>query len=33
MAAGTIDEVILMALKSKNRGQQALFQALKSLRK
>ena len=33
MASGTIDEIILMALKSKNRGQQALFQALKNLRK
>lgn len=33
MASGTIDEVMLLALKSKNRGQQALFQALKSLRK
>lgn len=31
MASGTIDEVMLMALKSKNRGQQALFTALKSL--
>lgn len=33
MAKGTIDEVILMALKSKHRGQQALFDALKKLRK
>jgi SNF2 family DNA or RNA helicase len=32
MASGTIDEVMLMALKGKNRGQQALFEALKSLR-
>jgi SNF2 family DNA or RNA helicase len=31
MASGTIDEVILMVLKSKDRGQQALFTALKSL--
>lgn len=33
MASGTIDELILQVLKSKNRGQQALFQALKKYRK
>jgi SNF2 family DNA or RNA helicase len=33
MARGTIDEVMLTALKSKKRGQQALFDALKNLRK
>lgn len=32
MAKGTIDSVILRALKSKNRGQNALFDALKKLR-
>ena len=32
LASGTIDEVILMALKSKDRGQQALFNALKTYR-
>lgn len=33
IARNTIDEVILSALKSKKRGQNALFEALKSLRK
>ena len=33
MARGTIDEVMLTALKSKRRGQNALFDALKKLRK
>ncbi len=33
MARGTIDEVILKALKSKKRGQDALFSALKELKK
>lgn len=33
MARGTIDEVMLAATKSKRRGQNALFDALKSLRK
>jgi SNF2 family DNA or RNA helicase len=33
MARGTIDEVMLTALKGKKRGQQALFDALKNLRK
>lgn len=33
LAKGTIDEVMLQALKSKNRGQNALFDALKKLRK
>lgn len=32
LAAGTIDEIMLMALKMKNRGQQALFSALKTIR-
>jgi SNF2 family DNA or RNA helicase len=32
LSAGTIDEVILAALKGKARGQQALFKALKTLR-
>lgn len=32
MASGTIDEVMLMALKGKNKGQQALFSALQTLR-
>jgi hypothetical protein len=31
MASGTVDEVMLMILKGKNRGQQSLFTALKSL--
>lgn len=33
MARGTIDEVMLTALKSKRKGQNALFDALKKLRK
>ena len=33
MARGTIDEVVLAAVKSKRRGQNALFDALKKLRK
>ena len=33
MARGTIDEVMLTALKSKRKGQNALFEALKNLRK
>lgn len=33
MARGTIDEVMLSALKSKRKGQNALFDALKKLRK
>jgi len=33
MARGTIDEVMLSALKSKRKGQNALFEALKNLRK
>jgi hypothetical protein len=32
MASGTIDEVMLLALKSKDRGQQALFSALQTLK-
>ena len=32
IASSTIDEVILLALKSKDRGQQALFQALQTMR-
>jgi SNF2 family DNA or RNA helicase len=32
IASGTIDEVVLTALKGKERGQQALFKALKTLR-
>lgn len=32
MASGTIDEVVLMALKMKNKGQQALFSALQTIR-
>jgi SNF2 family DNA or RNA helicase len=33
MARGTVDEVVLAAVKSKRRGQNALFDALKKLRK
>jgi SNF2 family DNA or RNA helicase len=33
LAKGTIDEIMLQALRSKNRGQNALFDALKKLRK
>lgn len=33
LAAGTIDEVMLQTLKDKERGQQALFKALNTLRK
>lgn len=33
VASGTIDEAVLAALKSKKRGQRALFDALKSLRR
>lgn len=32
IASGTIDEVVLLALKSKDRGQQALFKALQTMR-
>ena len=33
MARGTVDEVVLAAVKSKRKGQNALFDALKKLRK